>query len=145
MYAWRNLGSIAFHWAHSEDSDQTERMPRLIWVFAERTSHFVRALAHNCARSCENVSYAICERKKRRLACASAHSDQQFCCSRLRQYDIYTCYIQSFYIIASFCSWAGWFESYLVEHPRRHVFAWCGSYYATRNTYKEPRRLYRSI
>ena len=27
--------------ADSEDSDQTERMPRLIWVFAGRTCHFV--------------------------------------------------------------------------------------------------------
>ena len=27
--------------AHSEDSDQTGRMPRLIWVFAGRTCHFV--------------------------------------------------------------------------------------------------------
>ena len=34
----------------------------------------------------------------------------------------------SFKILASFCSWAAWFESYLVENPRRHVFAWCGSY-----------------
>ena len=35
--AWRNLRSLATHWAHSEDSDQTGRMPRLIWVFAGRT------------------------------------------------------------------------------------------------------------
>ena len=34
LYAWRNLGSLATHWAHSEESDQTGRMPRLIWVFA---------------------------------------------------------------------------------------------------------------
>ena len=34
---WRKLGSLATHWAHSEDSDQTGRMPRLILVFAERT------------------------------------------------------------------------------------------------------------
>ena len=27
--------------ADSKDSDQTGRMPRLIWVFAERTGHFV--------------------------------------------------------------------------------------------------------
>ena len=32
--AWRKLGSWATHWAHSEDSDQTGRMSRLIWVFA---------------------------------------------------------------------------------------------------------------
>ena len=30
---------------------------------------------------------------------------------------MYTCYIQSFKILSSFCSWAGWFESYLFENP----------------------------
>ena len=34
LSAWRKLGSLATHWAHSEDSDQTGLMPRLIWVFA---------------------------------------------------------------------------------------------------------------
>ena len=34
------LGSLANHWAHSEYSDQTGRMPRLIWVFAGRICHF---------------------------------------------------------------------------------------------------------
>ena len=33
LSAWRKLGS--------EDSDQTGRMPRLIWVFAGHTCHFV--------------------------------------------------------------------------------------------------------
>ena len=37
MSAWRKLGSLATHWVHSEDSDQTGQMPRLIWVFAGRT------------------------------------------------------------------------------------------------------------
>ena len=37
LSAWRDLGSLATHWAHSEDSDQTGQMPRLIWVFAGRT------------------------------------------------------------------------------------------------------------
>ena len=32
--------SLATYWAHSEDSDQTGRMPRLTWVFAGRTGHF---------------------------------------------------------------------------------------------------------
>ena len=41
LSAWRKLGSVATSWAHSEDSDQTGRMPRLIWVFAGRTCHFV--------------------------------------------------------------------------------------------------------
>ena len=38
LSAWRKLESLAAtHWAHSEDSDQTRRMPRLIWVFAGHT------------------------------------------------------------------------------------------------------------
>ena len=31
----------ATHWAHCEDSDQTGRMPKLIWVFAGHAGHFV--------------------------------------------------------------------------------------------------------
>ena len=41
LSAWRNLGSLASHWAHIEDSDQTGRMRRLIWVFAGCTCYFV--------------------------------------------------------------------------------------------------------
>ena len=41
LSAWRKLGSLATLGAHSEDSDQTGWMSRLIWVFAGRTCHFV--------------------------------------------------------------------------------------------------------
>ena len=37
LSAWRKAGSLANHWALSEDSDQTEWMSRLIWVSAGRT------------------------------------------------------------------------------------------------------------
>ena len=37
LSAWRKLRPVATHWAHSEDADQTGRMPRLIWVFVGRT------------------------------------------------------------------------------------------------------------
>ena len=37
LSAWRKLGPLATNWVHSEDSGQTGRMPRLIWVFAGRT------------------------------------------------------------------------------------------------------------
>ena len=42
LSGWRKPVSLATHWAHSEASDQSGRMPmlnppRLIWVFAERT------------------------------------------------------------------------------------------------------------
>ena len=41
LSAWRNTGPLTAYWVHSEDSDQTGRMPRLIWVFAGRTDHFI--------------------------------------------------------------------------------------------------------
>ena len=41
LSAWRNSGSLAIQWARNKDSNQTGWMPRLIWVFAGRTCHFV--------------------------------------------------------------------------------------------------------
>ena len=38
LSAWRKLGSLATHSVHSEDSDQSGRMPRLIWVFVVCTA-----------------------------------------------------------------------------------------------------------
>ena len=61
LSARRNLGSLATHWAHSEDSDQTGRMPRLIWVFASRT---VTLLVLSC-----RGSYNVCRKKKWGLFC----------------------------------------------------------------------------
>ena len=41
LSAWRKFRSLATYLAHSKDSDQTGRMPRLIWVCTGRTCHFV--------------------------------------------------------------------------------------------------------
>ena len=41
LSAWRKLGSLATHWAHSEDSNQIGRMLRLVWFFAGHTGHFI--------------------------------------------------------------------------------------------------------
>ena len=38
LSTWRNIGLLTTYWAHSENSDQTGLMPRLIWIFAGRTS-----------------------------------------------------------------------------------------------------------
>ena len=58
LSAWRKLGSLATHWAHSEDSDQTRRVPRLICVFAGRTCHFVGFVTKRlkCLNSSQNES-----------------------------------------------------------------------------------------
>ena len=57
LSACRNLRSLAFHWAHSKDSDQTGRMPRLIWVIAGRT---LILLVLSCRDSCLFHCISIC-------------------------------------------------------------------------------------
>ena len=41
LSTWQSIVFLATHKSHIEDSDQTGQMPRLIWVFAVRTHHFV--------------------------------------------------------------------------------------------------------
>ena len=41
LISLRSIGSSAAHWGHCENSDQTGRMPRLIWVFTGSPYHFV--------------------------------------------------------------------------------------------------------
>ena len=57
LSAWRNLGSLATHWAHSKDSDQTGRMPRLIRVFA---GHTLILLVLSC---CGSILFKIFRRQ----------------------------------------------------------------------------------
>ena len=56
LSTWRKLGSLATHWVHSEDSDQTGRMPRLIWVFAGRT---LILLVLSCRGSFQFLSFIM--------------------------------------------------------------------------------------
>ena len=89
LSAWRNLGSLASHCAHSEDSDQTGRMPRLIWVFAGRTCHFagfvvwqlnsvriIRISTVNFiwASSRENLALGVCDQVRLKPACSATES-----------------------------------------------------------------------
>ena len=67
LSAWRNIGSLATHWAHSEDSDQTGQlprkdsdqsgqMPRLIWVCIGRT---LILLVLSCCGSLSKYNYNV--------------------------------------------------------------------------------------
>ena len=61
--------------------------------------------------------FAICEQQRHRSACTSAQSDQHLCCSLPGWNNTSSCYSQNFKTLASIYSWAGTFESYLVENP----------------------------
>ena len=72
----RHIWSLAIHWAHSEDSDQTGPMPRLIWVYAGRTGHFVgfvmRRLFYSLHFALTGFFGRWAQMSFRRLCCASA-------------------------------------------------------------------------
>ena len=59
LSAWRKLWSLATHWAHSEDSDQTGRMSRLIGVFAPAHMPFCW-FCHEAAQMWQQLQ---CERR----------------------------------------------------------------------------------
>ena len=93
LSAWRKLGSLATHWVHSEDSDETGRMPRLIWVFAGRTFILLDLSCRGSPQSflliiwaapSEFGTYRICEQRRFRRACASAQSRQNLRCSLMQ-------------------------------------------------------------
>ena len=70
LSAWRKLGSLAIHSAHSEDSDQTGRMPRLIWVFAGR--HAILLVFSRCG------SYIVNRRWKCTIPWQHQRAPKQF-------------------------------------------------------------------
>ena len=50
LSAWRNIESLATHWAHSDDSDHTWRMPRLIWVSSQFVGFVMLQLINEVAQ-----------------------------------------------------------------------------------------------
>ena len=62
------------------------------------------------------LAFVMCEQQRRRSACTSAQSDQHLCCLLPRLYNVSSLYIRNFKPLASFCGYAGRFESYLVEN-----------------------------
>ena len=60
--------------------------------------------------------FAICEQQRRRSACTSMQSNQHLCFCCLDSI-IPRLAIARISRLASLCSWAGQFESYLVENP----------------------------
>ena len=65
----------------------------------------------------ENLSSEVCERHRRRPACAFTQSNQRLCYSLIVKYHIQAWYKRNFNFLASLCSWAGWFESRYVGNP----------------------------
>ena len=121
---WQNLimvctvcHSVCMFWTHCCMVILHYSNVRIFTAFFFQMSHFFRFL-WICGGPWENVFYVICEQQRRRSACASAQSDQHLCCSLPRYYNISSFYIRSFKPLASFCGWAGQFESYLVANPK---------------------------
>ena len=105
----------------SEDSDQTGRMPRLIWVFAKRTFHFVGfgvrwLVLFYPMKSNSLPSMVNCIRWPYFIYnlignFANFYSNQKF-------------YHPTVNVRIRLCWYAGWSGPSLSAYARRHVFAW---------------------
>ena len=74
LSARRKLGSLATHWAHCEDSDQTGRMPRLSWVFAGRTVILMVLSLGGSNMKAQKQSYQTIKYEERFCACQDKES-----------------------------------------------------------------------
>ena len=99
--SWRNLASLAFQTAPKEDSDQTARMRRLIWIFAGYRCLKVRLLTlrlscifrpnpklikpglrerleefQNSAGAQHFLQNRMCDQRRHRSACPSSQADK---------------------------------------------------------------------
>ena len=122
LSSWRVLGFLAIHRLPCEDSDQTVRMRRLIWILAERTCNIVGNRIFG-----SNVPWGICWKRRFRPACSSALSDRG-----LRWPDIESLnavgYSGKYRCIAKthirLCGFAGWSGSSLFAYAPKTLFLW---------------------
>ena len=147
LSAWRKLGSLAIHWADSEDSDQTGQRPRLIWVFAGRTvillvlswggSNFKASrkkielkLNHKIiwAPSSENVSSRVCDQVTFKPACSSTETSLNLEISDLETRDILLSKERTTKALIRLRGCAGWSAPLLFAYDIRHIFAWPGPF-----------------
>ena len=125
LSAQRNLGSLATHWAHSEDSDQTGHMPRLSWVSAGCTcwschtvalvknkwfSHVV-AIQMSCLMT--KPTKWLCAQQRLRSASASAQSDQILRCPLNGYSRTQSSFMQTAKTLIRLGGCPGWSESLL--------------------------------
>ena len=87
LFEWTNPRSLATHWALSEDSEQTGRMPRLIWVFAGRT---LIVLVVSCRGSNFYYPSHWCQRRAAIFDCDNLWRSFHCCFIRVRQMGKYT-------------------------------------------------------
>ena len=113
----------------SDYSDQTGQMPRLIWVFAGCTCHFVDFVMRRLKLSHITAKICWCHMQTTKTSQAE-HPPRLVSAFFIRCLDSIipiVCYVQNSVTHASFCSWAGQCESWLVTRFWRKVFLWHGS------------------
>ena len=129
---WGKLWSLATHWVHCEDSDQTGWMPRLIWVFA---GHTVTMLVFSwrssvMSRIIRKPVFGVCNRVRLKtglLRYRDYFVSWSFSYSKLRYYTIQAVSNkgadQTVRMRRLICV-------FVVRIWHKLVFLWCGSYHS---------------
>ena len=118
-YAVNRFSPDVAHIALSKLTIHTQHIFKAFFACKQKTKAVSEMKSFNIkwATTWENLLYVICEKQRRRSACASVQSDQRLYCRLPRQYNTSSCYSQNFKTLASVCLWAGRFVSHLVANP----------------------------
>ena len=84
LSVWRKIGSLATHWAHSEDSDQSGHPGRtVILLVLPWDGSVYLALLNSWACARQNQQNDMCAQRRLRSVWASVQSDQSSLCAQL--------------------------------------------------------------
>ena len=73
-------------------------------------------ILHLMSHMMKKIYFCVFEQQRCGSGCAIAQPDPHLCCSLPRKYVNSIFSIQNFEYLSSFCSWDGWFVSYLVAY-----------------------------
>ena len=103
----------ATDWTAFGVSKLNRRLCMLVCLFMSKChivgNHILRPLTR------ANLNFVACKQQRSEPACTSLQAGQGLCYWLSVKFNSYTCSMQTFTILASLCSWAGWFESNLVS------------------------------
>ena len=89
-----------------------------LWILFKNNNRDTKKQNYHMSHVVRKPVFAICEQQRRRSACESAQSDQRLCFRCLDSIISKLSKSKNFKPIASLCSWASRFESYLVANSK---------------------------
>ena len=134
LSAWRKLGSLATHWAHSEDwSDWADAQADLSLCWEHMPfcwfCHVVAQLPVHELHQKRTCVSGVCDQARLKHACFASEAAQWLdFVFTTTEFTIRLSKERTIKALISLCGWAGWSAPVLFAYCVRQVFLWQGSH-----------------